>query len=68
MRDGWVRAKKSRKTSCLPEDCSLQAQKVLRDHVAHYHEHISDARVVYRVVAKPATLVFCVVFNLVEAD
>src|SRR4029077_6427981 len=50
---GRLRAdkKRSRQTSCLLEDCSLRARKVLRDHVAPYHGRISQARVAANRVA-----------------
>src|SRR5580765_5217437 len=50
---GRLRAdkKRSRQTSCLLEDCSLRARKVLRDHVAPYHGRISQARVAAKLVA-----------------
>ena len=64
---GRLRADKkiSRQTSCLLEDCSLRARKVLRDHVAPYHGRISRARVAEKVVV--LVCLVCLVY-LVELN
>ena len=51
MQNGCVRTKKIALDFVFQEDCSLRARKVLRDHLAPYHERISHARAASKLVA-----------------